>query len=100
MRVHLPGWEGRGARSVEAWLRRMRGVRSVRANPLTGNVLIQFDPTLTNDGAILTAVRRLELDGVSSEVGEEPAPPPAQRERRGAGPGPRSWAGPPRRGAS
>jgi cation-transporting ATPase I len=83
MRVHLPGWEGRRQRGVEAWLRRVPGVRSVRANPLTGNVLIRFDLTLTNDEAILTAVRGLELDGVSSEVGEEPAPPPAQRERRG-----------------
>jgi hypothetical protein len=83
MRVHLPGWEGRGARGVEAWLRRVRGVRSVRANSLTGNVLIRFDPTLANDEVILTALRGLDLDSVSSEVGEELALRPAQRERRG-----------------
>src|SRR5207248_66340 len=36
------------------------GVRSVQATPLTGNVLIRFDPAATNAQALLTALRTLE----------------------------------------
>lgn len=56
VRVRLPGWSGRGQRAVEARLRRIPGVFSARANPLTGNAVIRFDPIATDDGAILAAV--------------------------------------------
>jgi hypothetical protein len=44
MRLHLPGWTAGDADRVEARLDRVRGVESVQANPLTGNLLIRFDP--------------------------------------------------------
>ncbi|MDP8901171.1 MAG: HAD-IC family P-type ATPase [Actinomycetota bacterium] len=83
MRVHLPGWEGRGPRGLEARLRRVRGVSSARANPLTGNVLIRFDPAATEDEDVLRAVRELEPDEPAGEPEREPAPPPVQHELRG-----------------
>ena len=60
VRVHLPGWEGRGQRGLEASLRRIRGVSDVRSSPLTRNVLVRFDPEVTDDETILTAVQTLE----------------------------------------
>ena len=83
MRVHLPGWEGRGPRGLEARLRRVLGVSSARANPLTGNVLIRFDPTETEDEDVLRAVRELEPDELAGEPEREAASPPVQHERRG-----------------
>lgn len=85
MRVHLPGWEGHGPRGAEARLRQVRGVRSARINPLTGNALIRFDPAAADDETILEAVRRLEPDVVADEPHHEETavPPPAQHERRG-----------------
>ena len=83
MRVHLPGWEGRGPRGLETRLRRMRGVSSAHANPLTGNVLIRFDPAETGDEDVLRAVRGLEPEELSGEPEGEPEPPPAQHEPHG-----------------
>ena len=83
MRLHLPVWEGRGPRGLEARLRRVRGVSSARANPLTGNVLIRFDPTATKDEDVLRAVRELEPDEPAGEPEREPPPPPVQHERHG-----------------
>ena len=83
VRVQVPGWSGRGQRDLEARLRRTPGVRGAEANPLTGNVLIRFDPAATDARALLAAVRPLasELVGVPED---EPAPPPALTERHGA----------------
>ncbi len=55
VRVRLPGWSGRGQRGLEARLRRVWGVLGARANPLTGNVLIRFDPTATDEGVVLAS---------------------------------------------
>src|SRR5919199_6220181 len=79
VRMHLPGWDGTGQRSLEAGLRRVRGVSDVRSNPLTRNVLVRFDPEATDDESILAAVRTLEPDADE----EEPEAPPVQGERRG-----------------
>ncbi|MDP9457924.1 MAG: haloacid dehalogenase, partial [Actinomycetota bacterium] len=83
MRVHLPGWEGRGPRGLEARLRRVRGVSSARANPLTGNVLIRFDPKETDDEDVLRAVDGLEPEELSGGPEGDPEPPPAQHEPYG-----------------
>src|SRR5437763_215648 len=80
MRVHLPGWEGRGQRGLETSLRRMRGISDVRSSPLTRNVLVRFDPDVTDDETILTAVQTLEPQ--VDEAEEEPEAPPVQREKR------------------
>jgi cation-transporting P-type ATPase I len=82
MRVHVPEWSGQGKQNLEAELHQVQGVRSVQANPLTGNILIQFDPHATNEQTILQAVHQLDLhpQGVPDK---EPAPPPALRTRQG-----------------
>jgi hypothetical protein len=60
MRVHLAGWPREGHCAVEARLRQVRGVHSVQANPLTGNVLIHFDPTATAERTLLAVVQTLK----------------------------------------
>src|SRR5438128_8730425 len=74
IRVHLPGWSGQGKRDIEKQLRQVCGVRSVQANPLTGNILVQFDPAITNEQTIIELVRTIEVDVTSPPVKE---PPPA-----------------------
>ncbi len=59
LRVHLPGWGGQGKRNIETRLRQVEGVQNVQANALTGNVLIQFDPAVTNEQSILAVVNAL-----------------------------------------
>src|SRR5206468_2879347 len=56
VRIHVPALAGYGARSVEAQVRHVPGVRGVEANPLTGNVLVRFDPRATTARAILDAL--------------------------------------------
>ena len=82
MRAHLPAWTGRGQRTIESRLRQVPGVRSVQANPLTSNVLIGFDPAVTDAQTIFTAVRTLELDP-AHDGADEPPLPPARQERHG-----------------
>ena len=65
MRVHLARWPRAGQWAVEARLRQVPGVHSVQANPLTGNVLIHFDPTATDEQTLLAVVRTLKPDGIS-----------------------------------
>ena len=71
LRVHIPGWSGQGERLLEAQLRQLQGVRSVRANPLTGNVLVQFDTHVLNEPALLREVDNLDL---AKLVEQPPAP--------------------------
>ncbi|QBD75003.1 HAD family hydrolase [Ktedonosporobacter rubrisoli] len=83
LRVHLPGWEGGGKRSVESELRQLQGVQRAQANALTGNVLILFDPTQTSEQQLLKALGRFELDQPDDTLNSEPALPPAIREKQG-----------------
>ncbi len=73
MRVHVPAWSGQ-PRGIETRLRQLPGVKSAQANPLTGNILIGFDPAVTDQQALLAALRALE-----PEAPAEPAEAPAQR---------------------
>jgi len=74
LRVHVPTWEGHGKRRIETELRQLQGVQSVQANALTGNILVQFDPVLTSEQAILATVSSLELNRVD-EPEQLPLPP-------------------------
>jgi copper chaperone CopZ len=65
MRVHLTGWPREGHCAVEARLRQVRGVHSVQANPLTGNVLIHFDPTATDEQTVLAVAQTLKPVSIS-----------------------------------
>lgn len=58
-RIHVPAWSGAPAAALDAQLRRLPGVRSAQANPLTGNVLVRFDPAAATAQTILEAVRAL-----------------------------------------
>src|SRR2546422_443700 len=82
VRVHVPGWSGQGKRGIETRLREVQGVRSVQANALTGNILVQFDPAVTNEQTILAMVNSLVTDA-SGEPENEPVPPPVVREKHG-----------------
>jgi cation-transporting P-type ATPase I len=81
LRVHMPEWEGKGKRGIETELRQLQGVQSVQANALTCNILVQFDPALTNEQAILATVSNLELNRVDEP--DQPPPPPTVREKQG-----------------
>ena len=84
VRLHLPSLSGHPHRHIEAHLRRVPGVRSAQGNPLTGNVLIRFDPDATNERTLLAAAEAVEpaTTAAGKDV-QEPAPPPALRERHG-----------------
>jgi hypothetical protein len=69
VRIHLPGWDGNLNR-VEARLLQVSGVEAAEANPLTGNVLIRFDPRVIDLPHLLAALPRRS----------EPEPPPAGRD--------------------
>jgi hypothetical protein len=47
--------------AIEGALKGVRGIRSVRANTLTGNLLVQFDPTRTSADELLLVVSNLSL---------------------------------------
>ena len=87
VRIHLPGWSGEGKRNLEANLRKVEGVRGVQANAVTGNILIQFDPTITSEQNLLTIAGTLAKEASSVPESErtekESAPPPAIREQQG-----------------
>ncbi len=86
VRVHVRGWSGRRQHDVESQLERQPGVRSARANPRTGNVLIHFDPAATNERSILGAVRTLTPD--MPPASREQSAPPTERAKRVRAPTP------------
>jgi len=75
LRVHLPGWTTGEACQIEAWLYRVEGVKSVQANPLTGNVLIHFDRGPTDEQRLLA-----ELQEVWAGLLEAPSVNPPARD--------------------
>ncbi len=82
VRVHIPGWSGQEKRKVEAVLREVQGVRRIQTNALTGNILIYFDPVVTDEQSILGVIQTLTFDTTTTPE-EEPVPPPVMRERQG-----------------
>jgi hypothetical protein len=69
-RVHLTGWSGQRPREIEQAIARVPGVHAARADSLTGNVLVHFDPR-----SITEARLTVELDQVAAEVQATPAGP-------------------------
>src|SRR6266852_2915875 len=82
IRVHLPEWSGQGKRTIEAMLRQVQGVYSAQANALTGNILIYFDPLMTDEQRVLSMLQGIDLDRNVAPEYEEP-PPPVVREKQG-----------------
>src|SRR5256885_14868054 len=86
VRLHVPAWSGAPAPALDSRLRRIQGVRSAQANPLTGNVLVRFDPAVTTVETILEAVRALgssprgeAVDGLTGTQTSPAAPARAPR---------------------
>ena len=73
LRLHLPGWAGRDVERVQNRLRRVNGVDSVEANPLTGNALIRFDRQTTSEKTLLGELQEA-WDGWLAEQDRVPAP--------------------------
>jgi copper chaperone CopZ len=87
MRMHLAGWPRAGQCAVEARLCQVPGVHSVQANPLTGNVLIHFDPTATDEQTLLAVVQTLKPVSISRRgeiLPSSPGVPHHQRRSRSA----------------
>ena len=61
IRIKIAGVRGAAeeARRLEDQLAVHTGVQLVRANPITGNVLIHYDPDATREREIIRALRRL-----------------------------------------
>lgn len=57
LRVHVPRWPAPDAPRLEQRLRGLPGVTHADANPLTGNVLILYDPAATHPAALLAGLR-------------------------------------------
>jgi hypothetical protein len=74
MRIRIPDRRGDDGFSVqiERDLVQHPGVQQVQANPLTGSVLILFDPRCIDDRQILSELERIGLD---SDLISSPQPP-------------------------
>jgi uncharacterized membrane protein YbaN (DUF454 family) len=73
LRVHLPHWPGTRGEEIVAALRHLPGVTDAEASPLTGNVLLRFEPAQTSAPALLEALPALRL---------RPQPQPAERDQQ------------------
>ncbi len=66
LRVELPERLAEHVRLAETQLRALAGVRRARANPLTGNILIEFDQRATSQREIVHALDDLAREQIPS----------------------------------
>jgi len=61
LRIKIPEVKGRPlqAREVESHLQLLTGMMEVSANPITGNVLILYDPSLLRENQIISTLKEL-----------------------------------------
>lgn len=83
IRIHVPGWSEQGKRAAEIYLRQVPGVNKVEANPLTSNILLYFDSSLTDAQTLLEAVGTLQFLSTEELPQTSSSPPPAVREKQG-----------------
>jgi hypothetical protein len=59
LRIKIPQVKGAAEKAleVERHLRRLTGVESVSANPVTGSVLILYNPRLTDQGRLISSLK-------------------------------------------
>lgn len=62
VRVHLPAWSGQGKREIEAKVKQLLGVMSVRANSITGNALICFNPDQISEQQITSYIQSIKYE--------------------------------------
>lgn len=75
LRVHLPALSRQQPFLVERQLRRLKGVRSVRFNPLTDTFLIQFNPEWIGQQFLLKSLHQAVLASRAPEYGAVPSLP-------------------------
>ena len=83
IRVHIPEWEGQGKRNIEEQIRQLPGVQRVQANTLTGNMLILFDPHVTDEHTLLNHIHTLDFHRDEQPEHEETSQPATLKERHG-----------------
>jgi cation-transporting ATPase I len=71
-RVHVPSWGALDRSGIERALRDVEGVTNVSASFRTGNVLVEFDRSITNEGEIVAELGRIAGHG---ENGDSPVLP-------------------------
>ena len=59
LRLHVPACAPSALEAIEATLRDVRGIRSVKANALTGNLLVHFDQVVVSADELLVIVSGL-----------------------------------------
>jgi len=74
VRIHLPGWGGGDAASLEDGLAREPGVSRVEARALTRNVLVRFDPAATDVDRLLRRAAVLAARGGPPDAGGAGSP--------------------------
>lgn len=73
VRIRVPSWYGNAKGEIETRLRQAKGVRKLQANTLTKNILIHFDPLITDEQRILEYINALEIDDINAKQEEAPA---------------------------
>lgn len=71
LRLHIPRLAQLGAERIEEQVRGLPGIESARANALTGNVLVEYDPqrlTAADVRAALAALAALDSTNVSAHL--------------------------------
>lgn len=74
MRVHLQGWSEQEQCGMMTHLRRTPGVKDARASSLTGNILIHFDPAVTDAESLLLVLHTLQADVTPRFEAGQPLP--------------------------
>lgn len=77
IRLRLPGGAEGDAERMENRLRRVEGVQSVQANPLTGNVLVYYDHRSTDESMFLDKLVKERSLLMAKEDGPSSSPPVA-----------------------
>lgn len=81
LRIKIPKIKGAAGKAQEAehYLRQFTGVEEVSANPITGNVLVLYNPRLTEQGQIFSFFREkgyLTQPNPGGNRANHPAPVP------------------------
>ncbi|HEU4974864.1 MAG TPA: HAD-IC family P-type ATPase [Baekduia sp.] len=82
VRVHLADWSGEAPERLHAALRALPGVVDASARPATGNVVVRYDPAVTDAAALLDAVGRVDLSAPAQVPEAETAPALATEDPR------------------
>ena len=57
LRLHLPGFTEPSVERIETLLSQVKGIESVKANPLTGNALVRFDHRTSDEDKVVAGIQ-------------------------------------------